>query len=450
MSSKPTIILATSNGVGMGHLARASAIAKALKTKANPVIVSMASGVAEIPNALDIPSEYIPGKDRGYMSRSNWDLYLRDRLIALIDETDAKILTFDGVVPYAGVIAARIARPNVKLVWIRRGLWQKKPHRFALPFQSRSMDLIIEPGDYAFAYDHGPTAKRKDAIRTAPVSLYQANEALDRQAARKTLGLDPNRPAVLVQLGTGADDANEKMRAALSGLLDWPELQVVLTKEPIDKNGKALAPNNLEIHVIRYFPLAKVLAAFDAGICATGYNGVHELLAAGMPTVLVSNIRGMDDQEARAKWCDDFGYALRADQSDLNHITKTVRKLQDPALRDSLSKKCQELPVPVGGEEIANKLVKFSEVNSGEYVDKNKALRKVLLMALRYLAIGYRLIIKQENSKSLIGGAAVFSSSEDASELRELIKGPSRFEHLIASASASYKAKREQIANQYY
>lgn len=447
MSSKPTIILATSNGVGMGHLARASAIAKALKLKANPVIVSMASGVVEIPTALDIPSEYIPGKDRGWMSRSNWDLYLRDRLVALIDETDAKVLTFDGVVPYAGVIAARIARPHVKLVWIRRGLWQRKPHRFALPFQSRAMDLILEPGDYAFAYDHGPTAKRKDAIRTAPVSLYQANEALDRDAARKLLSLDLNRPAVLVQLGTGADDANEKMTAALKGLIDWPELQVVLTKEPIDKQGKSLAPENLDIRVIRYFPLAKVLAAFDAGICATGYNGVHELLAAGLPTVLVSNIRGMDDQEARAKWCDDFGYALRADQADLKDITETVQKLQDVELRRSLSRKCQELPVPVGGEEIANKLIKLAQTN---HTDENKFMRKLLFVALRYLAIGYRLIFKQRNVQASASGKPIFSDTTDVAKLRDFIKGQNRFEHLIAAASMDYKAKREQIANQYY
>ena len=48
--SKPTIILATSNGVGMGHLARASAVALALKPVANPIIVSMAGGIAEIPS----------------------------------------------------------------------------------------------------------------------------------------------------------------------------------------------------------------------------------------------------------------------------------------------------------------------------------------------------------------------------------------------------------------
>ncbi len=447
MSDKPSIILATSNGVGMGHLARASAIAKALKGRANPVIVSMAGGVAEIPEAFDISCEYIPGKDRRWMSKSKWDLYLRDRLVALIDETNARILTFDGVVPYAGVIAARIARPQVKLVWIRRGLWQKKPHRFALPLQSRAMDLIIEPGDYAFAYDHGPTSKREDAIRTAPVSLYQSNEALDRAAARKILGLDPNRPTVLVQLGTGADDANEKMRAALTGLLAWPDLQVVLTKEPIDKNGKSLAPANLDYRVIRYFPLAKVLAAFDAGICATGYNGVHELLAAGLPTVFISNIRGMDDQEARAKWCADFGYALRADQANLGDITSTVAKLQDPALRNSLSEKCKDLPVPIGGEEIANKLIRLSESNNNE---KNKGLRIALFMALRYLAIGYRLIVRQNNHKLTTDIDPVFSETTDSAELRDLIKSNNRFEHLIASASDKYKAKREQIANQYY
>ena len=82
--SKPTIILATSNGVGMGHLARASAVALALKEVANPIIVSMAGGIAEIPSFMGIRCEYIPGRDRLWMSREKWDKYLRDRLLALV------------------------------------------------------------------------------------------------------------------------------------------------------------------------------------------------------------------------------------------------------------------------------------------------------------------------------------------------------------------------------
>jgi hypothetical protein len=220
---KPTIILATSNGVGMGHLARASAIALALKEYANPIIVSMAGGIAEIPEFLGIRCEYIPGRDRLWMSREKWDVYLRDRLTALVDETGAKVLSYDGVVPYPGVIAAKFGHPKLALVWVRRGLWQKKPQRSVLSLQSRMMDHIVEPGDIARSYDFGPTARRKDATLSAPVSLFQKTDALTRDEARKVLGLDLNRPAVLVQLGTGDNDVNEKMKAALSGLLGWKE-----------------------------------------------------------------------------------------------------------------------------------------------------------------------------------------------------------------------------------
>ena len=87
------------------------------------------------------------------------------------------------------------------------------------------------------------------------------------------------------------------MTAALAGLIGWKDLQVVLTKKPIDKDGNSLAPKGLDLKVVRYFPLAQVLRAFDAGVCATGYNGVHELLPAQLPTVFVSNIRGTDDKK---------------------------------------------------------------------------------------------------------------------------------------------------------
>ena len=59
---------------------------------------------------------------------------------------------------------------------------------------------------------------------------------MSREEARKVLGLDLNRPAALVQLGTGDGDVNEKMTAALSGLLGWKDLQVILTKAPVDKD----------------------------------------------------------------------------------------------------------------------------------------------------------------------------------------------------------------------
>lgn len=460
--SKPTIILATSNGVGMGHLARASAVALALKEVANPIIVSMAGGIAEVPFFMGVRCEYIPGKDRMWMTRERWDIYLRDRLLALVAETDAKVLAFDGVVPYPGVIAAKNANPNLKLVWVRRGLWQKKPQRFVLALQSAMMDKVIEPGDIARAYDFGPTATRKDSVLTSPVSLFQKEDAMSREEARLTLGLDLNRPTALVQLGTGDNDVNEKMTAALSGLLGWQDLQVILTKAPVDKNGNSLAPEGLDLKVVRYFPLAKLLHAFDAAICATGYNGVHELLPAQVPTVFVSNIRGTDDQESRAKWCNDFGFALRADQADLADITEKVKMLQDPATRDRLSAKCAELPDATGGAEIAEILLKLATdpklTKASGIVFKrlmiqeriNGGLRHVANLGLRRLALVYRFLHPHIVTQIVRVETPIFGSQTVAAELHPLIRGDIRFEHMIEGASEQYRKRREEIADAAY
>lgn len=459
---KPTIILATSNGVGMGHLARASAIALALKEYANPIIVSMAGGIAEIPEFMGIRCEYIPGRDRLWMPRDKWDAYLRDRLLALVDETGARVLSFDGVVPYPGVIAAKFGHPKLSLVWVRRGLWQKKPQRWVLGLQSKMMDQIVEPGDIARAYDFGPTASRKDATLTSPVSLFQRESALDRNEARKILGLDPDRPAVLVQLGTGDSDVNEKMTAALSGLLGWKNLQVILTKQPQDSDGKSLAPEGLDIRVVRYFPLAKVLHAFDAGVCATGYNGVHELLPAQVPTVFVSNIRGTDDQEARAKWCHDFGYALRADQADLSDITAKVRELQNPQVRERLSAKCADLPETTGGAEIARILydlataeeptrpsrITYLRLTVQEHI--NRGLRHIAYLTLRRFGLIYRFLRPHMVLQVTRQEPPIWGDQNSAKELHPLIRGDKRFEHLITGASESYKRRRAEIAEAAY
>ena len=445
---KPTIILATSNGIGMGHLARATAVAEELRDVARPILVSVAGGIAEIPAATGIPCEYIPGKTRRWMPAHRWDRYFRDRLIAIVDETGASVISFDGVVPYPGFIATKLKRPDLTIVWVRRGLWQRNLLRFALPFQSRLMDLIIEPGDIARAYDHGPTSKRNDATLTSPVSLYSRSRALSRQDARNVLGLDADRPVVLVQLGTGDSDMNEKMHAALTGLLGWNGLQVVLTKNPVDAQGKSLVPEGLDIKVQRYFPLANVLAAFDGAIAATGYNSVHELLPAQIPTVLISNIRGTDDQDARAQWCHDHGYALRADHANLADITATVAKLCDAAVRESLSKKCAELSDTSGGAQIAQILLSLA--TSAKKKPSKKISRFVATELIHKVTYLYRFIRPYKKNAAVEDKPALFTQEIDPEYLRTQIKGNQRFEQMIVGSSESYISRRHEIASKAY
>jgi UDP-N-acetylglucosamine:LPS N-acetylglucosamine transferase len=432
----------------MGHLARATAVAEELKNTAQPIIVSVAGGIAEVPAIIGIPCEYIPGKARRWMPAHRWDRYFRDRLIAIADETGARVISFDGVVPYPGFIATKLKRPDLSIVWVRRGLWQKNILRFALPFQSRLVDAVIEPGDIARAYDNGPTSKRKDAIVTSPVSLYSKVRTHSRDDARKILGLDSSRPAVLVQLGTGDTDMNEKMHAALSGLLAWPGLQVVLTKNPEDAQGRSLVPVGLETKIQRYFPLADVLAAFDGAIAAAGYNSVHELLPAQIPTVLISNIRGTDDQDARAKWCHDHGYALRADHANLSDITATVKKLSDDSVRNNLRSKCAELSDTNGGKQIAEILINLA--NSATKKPSKRITRFVATQAIHKATYLFRLIRPYKKIATLEDKSVLFTQEISAEYLRTHIKGNQRFEHLIDGASKNYVSARHQIASKAY
>ena len=213
---------------------------------------------------------------------------------------------------------------------------------------------------------------------------------------------------------------------------------------------------------MRYFPLAQVLHAFDAGICATGYNGVHELLPAQVPTVFVSNIRGTDDQEARARWCHDFGYALRADQSDLNEITATVKKLQDPLVRAQLSAQCANLPDTTGGAEIAEILCKLAIAEKSTHAKDltfkrlmlqdhfNRGLRHVANLGIRRLALVYRRFYPHKILEIVKQAPPIFGDSTKPEELRELITSSNRFEHLISGSSPAYLIRRKEIAQEAY
>jgi UDP:flavonoid glycosyltransferase YjiC (YdhE family) len=449
--AKPTIILATSNGIGMGHLARATAVALEMKDLANPVIVSVAGGIAELPAATGIRCEYIPGKNRGWIKRNLWDSYLQARLLAVAEETGASVISFDGVVPYPGFIATKIAHPHLQLIWVRRGLWQKNALRFALPFQSRLVDKIIEPGDVARSIDKGPTSKRRDAYLTSPVSLFDVNRAKSRSEARSILVLDLSKPAVLVQLGTGDGDMNEKMRAALTGLLGWKDLQVVLTKNPVDESGNSLIPEGLNVKVVRYFPLADLLYAFDGAIAATGYNSVHELLPARIPTVFISNIRGTDDQDARARWCHDNGYALRANHADLVDITRTVSQLQDGAVRERLHRKCAALGNTAGGSEIAKILIDIAtDTNQRSKSMIRQISRRIAVISLRQATYLYRKIRPQKMSQNMSSDEVLYSADTDAEFLRSTIKGNRHFEHLVKGSSENYSAVRREIGNRFH
>ena len=459
---KPAVIMITSNGVGAGHLIRASAIARALQSDARPIIFSMAYSVVEVAKALDLDCEYVPGRDKGLMPRKNWDTYLRDRLVALIDETGASVITFDGVVPYPGIIAAKIARPSVNLIWIRRGMWQRKPQGVILGLQSRLMDYVIEPGDVARDADSGPTKSRLESVLTKPVTLYLPERALSRQDARRFLGLDNDKPAVLVQMGVGNTDLDARASAVFKGLSGWKDLQIVMPRKPVDQEGNSLVPDGTDVKVIRHFPLADLLHAFDAAICAAGYNSVHEVIPAGIPTLFIANNRGTDDQKSRAKWCAEQELAIYADNESLEDIESQSARLQSQALREQLRAKCSSVEDFSGAAQIAELIKLLSNQAYSTLINKRLTYQRFIYFAafarspkfyarrfinllLRAAAIAFRTLFPHDGPTET-NGEVVFSDSRNFKILDKYIRTQERFEHLIKDCSPTYLAKRKAIA----
>lgn len=335
------ILHVTSNGTGMGHLARQAAIALA-----NPGGTAAASRVLSLSTAapllrqLGVPSEYVPGFDRGLLPRSSYDAYLADRVDAAIVELDAQAVVLDAVTPhqYPGVLMAVSRHPRVAAVWCRRGFW--RPGYAGVLGWSRAFDLVLEPGDFAGEFDEGDTARTERTV-VRPISLVDRIGPLPRTDAAAALGLDPDRPAVLISLGSGATSATAAVvPRVLNAFADRPDWQVVMTSAPIAAagGGQQSSPDTGRVTVLRgVFPLARYHSAFDLAIMTAGYNAVHELLPQGVPTVFTGNPAVLtDDQDARAVALAMMGLARYVPLDDPHGLVAAVVSLLSDDARAEL------------------------------------------------------------------------------------------------------------------
>src|SRR3954454_17321406 len=120
----PTVVLATTNGKGMGHLSRQLALALASLGGMDPVIFSLSSAVPVVAR-YDMRAAYAPSVLRDQVPRRHWDAYLSERIVALVREVGASAFVFDGVYPYDGVLRALRRLPAGPFIWRRRAMVAK-------------------------------------------------------------------------------------------------------------------------------------------------------------------------------------------------------------------------------------------------------------------------------------------------------------------------------------
>jgi hypothetical protein len=172
-------------------------------------------------------------------------------------------------------------------------------------------------------------------LRIPPLSLLEVVRPLPRAEAATALGLDPDRPTVLVTLGHG--EITEPGRVVVSTLLEDPEWQIAVTRVAIAGQHVPIVDRDRIVELEGVYPLVRYLSAFDAVVSAAGYNAVHEFLPAGLPTLLVPDPgTRTDDQVGRAEHLAGTGRALTAQLDDADGLAAQVRRLGDPIVRAAL------------------------------------------------------------------------------------------------------------------
>jgi hypothetical protein len=465
------VLLATSNGTGMGHLTRQAAIALALGADSQTTLFSLSIGLP-LAMELGLTGEYCPSYDRPWIASNAWNSYLRDRLGAIIEETRSEVVVFDGVAAYPGIGKTSSALRDVAFIWLRRGMWQRGSSTKQLR-RSGFFDQVVEPGDLASDADRGPTATAEGVVRVAPISLVEVLPPSDRAEARRVLGLPRDREIALVTLGSGRlGEITGPGQMAIRELLEGSDLHVAVTRSAVAANEIALEHGDRVSVISGVYPLVPYLSAFDLAVSSAGYNAAHELVPSGVPTLFVANTSTRtDDQEARASRLAELGLALSARDDDLPGIGTETKRLLDPGLRAELAASAQGTrPSFTGASDAARYVTSFARSFTGRRPTLSVALGEGVQSAKDKV----KDLLGEERTNSLkrllgrgptpITHRATVRITDDAPATvdeplpllvtesldRDLLSGRYPVEHLLPGSSPEYRQRRLDLVRMYY
>jgi hypothetical protein len=359
------ILFVTINGVGMGHLTRMLAIAKRCPEPIEPVFVTMSQAL-KVLRQQGYLAEFIPSRKYLDCDTARWNSYLAEEISELISFYNPAVVVFDGNVPYQGFMEAIKVNPDPFFVWSRRGMWRSES--LDIIKREHFFDAVLEPGDLAGDDDHGITTRHRTRSHlVGPIRLLDRSDMLPREEARRELGLSPDRLTALIQLGAGNNfDFQNIHKIAYNHLVEQYDAQVVLGEWLISDK-----PVDLPDTVVRMpdYPFARFFNAFDLAVSAVGYNSFHELLFAGVPTVLVPNeATEQDNQLARALHADRQGLAACVRAKDVYQLTPAIDRVMQPGERERLQANLAALDPTNGADEAA---LFVSELAYSHRVDKS-------------------------------------------------------------------------------
>ncbi|MGB5560203.1 MAG: glycosyltransferase [Paracoccaceae bacterium] len=329
-----TVMSISTNGIGMGHLARQMAIARRLEPHLTPVFLGFSQSIATV-RQFGWISEYLPYHSGPAIHTAHWNDWLAKALDAACKFYRPRALVLDANIPFEAFVGLRERQPGLPMIWVRRAMWGPGRDIDALE-RAHLFDTVIEPGEAAAAYDTGPTADvLTDVRRVAPMHLVDAADLPSRQEAAAELGIAADTLNVLLMPGALNNfDAANLWSGVVEELGRWPDTSVVAAEWAIAERPVDWPPFVLPR---KGFPYARWFNAFDFAVSAAGYNSFAELTGLGLPTIFVPNENPlMDRQDLRARFAHRNGLGLHLAADASSGIRPALAQMRDAGFRAAI------------------------------------------------------------------------------------------------------------------
>jgi predicted glycosyltransferase len=342
----PRVLFVTSNGGGMGHIARCAAVLRHAGPMLDGRILTLSTAASTVA-AAGYDVTYFPSHTTAGVSHDRWRRQFTRRLLDEVAAYRPESIVFDGTWVYPSLtdVADLVGLP---LVWLRRGLWREGTDLTQVKNWRDHVTSVIVPGDLAEKRQDAPEVFQ-DATWVDPVSLAPT-PLIPREKALALLGLDPERQYALVQLSGGNGDGSATA-AAVEAVRDAGDIVPVVVRSPLLSSAATHDAVTIDAH----FPLVDMAAAWEFTVTGAGYNSVHENLHTGVPGIyLPSRSTITDDQVRRAEKVDELGLGVCTDDSD--ELGDVVRRFNSSAMRDQISGRIEEFALINGAEKIGDRI----------------------------------------------------------------------------------------------
>ncbi len=352
--SAARILFYAVNGLGLGHVTRLLAIARAVKRRQPAAEIlfitsSEADGVIfrEGFAAVKLPSKTI--RETCGLRKGTYLRMAQSVTWNTIASFDPDVLVVDTYPSGSFEELIPVLRWRQRNVFVfreqRRETFQSELLAATLPLY----DLLIVPHDAVEQVGDLPEPHK--ALAVGPILIRERSELLDRLRARVALGLPVGiaDKALLFygSFGGGGDpQATRALELTARAVGSLGNAHLVVGAGPL---LRALPPAQPGVTVLAgRYPMLDVLPAFDCAIVAAGYNTVHELMFAGVASTLIPFGRVLDDQERRARDLAAAGACLLCEPLTDTSLAESVGRLADDETRRAIARRARSL-VPKNG-----------------------------------------------------------------------------------------------------